>query len=91
MLLPAPALHPLTGAASCESVVDELASQMESRMKNIESTVEQRFLFNETKMNEVVGKIVMMMETIDDNDNNVKSELKSKFETLEQSVIKLSA
>ena len=42
--------------------------QLESRLKNIESTVEQRFVSNELKINEFVDKLSSMLEMIEDND-----------------------
>ena len=58
--------------------------QLENRLKNIESAVEQRFASNETRRREVVDKL-------SDNDTSVKSEEKITFDTQERSMVKLSA
>ena len=65
--------------------------QLESRLKNIESTIEQRFISNESKINEFVDKLSSMLKMIEDNDTNVKSEVKIKFDTQEKNMAKMSA
>ena len=65
--------------------------QLECRLKNIESTVEQRFASNESKINEFVDNLSSMLKMIEDNDTSVKSEVKIKFDTQEKSMAKMSA
>jgi len=65
--------------------------QLESRLKNIESTIEQRFVSNEAKINEFVDKLSSMLKMIEDNDTNVKSEVNIKFDTQEKNMGKMSA
>ena len=64
---------------------------LERRLKNIESTIEQRFVSNESKITEFVDKLSSMMKMIEDNDTNVKSEVKIKFDTQEKNMAKMSA
>ena len=65
--------------------------QLESRLKNIESTIEQRFASNELKINEFVEKLSSMLRTIENNDTSVKAEVKDKFDVQEKSMAKMSA
>ena len=60
-------------------------------MKNIESTIEQRFVSNESEINEFVDKLSSMLKMIDENDTNVKSEVTIKFDTQEKNMAKMSA
>ena len=64
--------------------------QLESRFKNIESTVEQRFTSNEKKIDEFVEKLCNMLKMIENNDTSVKAEVKDKFDTQERSMAKMS-
>ena len=57
--------------------------QLESRLKNIESTIEQRFASYELKINEFVEKLSSMLRTIENNDTSVKAEVKEKFDVQE--------
>ncbi len=66
-------------------------AQLESRLKNIESTIEQRFASNELKINEFVEKLSSMLRMIENNDTSVKAEVKDKFEVQEKRMAKMSA
>ena len=65
--------------------------QLESRLKNLESSVEQRFASNEKKIDEFVEKLSNMLKMIESNDTSVKAEVKDKFDTQERSMAKMSA
>ena len=52
--------------------------QLESRFKNIESTVEQRSASNEKKIDEFVEKISNVLKMIENNDTSVTAEVKDK-------------
>ena len=65
--------------------------QLESRLKNMDSTVEQRFASNEKKIDEFVEKLSNMLKMIESNDTSVKAEVKDKFDTQERSMAKMNA
>ena len=65
--------------------------QPESRFKNIESTVEQRFTSNEKKIDEFVEKLSNMLKMIENNDTSVKTEVKDNFDTQGRNMTKMSA
>ena len=64
--------------------------QLESRLKNIESTVEQRFASNEKKIDEFAEKLSNMLKMIESNDTSVKAEVQDKFDTQERKMAQLS-
>ena len=69
----------------------DLIAQIDSRILNIETTVEQRFVTNEKTINEFVEQLKGMMKNVEDNDKAVKAELRDKFDVLAQTTNKTTA